>query len=190
MRLQADGSPDRSFGKSGRIILLPGGKKATLAAISRDMERDRKGRIVLAGFVYPRDAAKADYGLIMRFRKNGRLDRSFGSNGSVRLYATPRKGEERSTRLYDLTIDPKGGIWVAGSAGRSARDGRHAIVARLLPNGRKDRRFFKKGLLKIKLGEGSTGSAVLREGQKIYVSGRYDHGDQERFFLKRLRLAP
>jgi len=187
MRLHEDGSPDRSFGRSGRLTFLPGGKRETFVATSRDMELDKKGRIVLAGFVYPKDASKADYGLVMRFGKNGRVDRSFGNNGIVRLYATPRKGEERATRLYDLAIDPKGGIWVTGSAGRSARGERHAIVARYLPNGKKDARFFKNGLLNIKLGDGSTGSAVLRAGRKIYVSGRYYHGDQERFFLKRIK---
>lgn len=186
MRLNADGSRDRSFGKGGQVSwLLPGDGLAWASA--RDMEIDRQGRILVTGSTDPIDPSDAAYGLVMRFQKNGRFDRSFGDDGVTRLYATPTRGVGRRTSLYDVTVDSKGGIWVAGSAGLEDRNQRRAIAVRYLTNGRKDPDFFRKGVLRIRLGDGSVGTATLRDGRGIYLSGRYDHGDQERFFLKRLK---
>ena len=166
--------------------MLPGGKKLTHAALARDLELDRKGRILVAGFAVPKDFEKGTgFGLVLRLRKNGQLDRSFGSNGIARLYATPRLGA-RYTRLYDIQTDNKGGIWVTGSAGPQPRNQRRAVIARYLPNGKKDPEFFKNGVLNIRMGDGSVGSSLVRAGEKMYLSGRYDQGDQERFFVKRL----
>lgn len=186
MRLNPDGSRDRSFAKGGQASWLPSGNSAIWAA-ARDMEVDGNGRIVLAGSVDPSDPSDAAYGLIMRFRKDGSLDRSFGKGGAVEVYATPRKGFDRRTSLYDVTIDSMGGIWVTGSAGKADRDERRAISARYLPTGKKDRTSFKQGILNFRLGEGSFGSASLRSGRKIYVSGRYDRGGSEQFFLGRFK---
>jgi uncharacterized delta-60 repeat protein len=185
MRLRQNGAPDRSFGKNGQVTMLPGGKKRTLAAVPRDLEVDNKGRLLVTGFTSPKDFENdTGYGLVMRFRKNGRLDKSFGSNGIVRLYGTAKRGE-RTTRLYDIQTDTKGGIWVIGSAGQSPRNKRRAITVRYLRNGKKDPRFFKKGVLNTGLGDGSVGTALIRAGKKMYLSGRYDQGSTEGFFIKR-----
>ncbi|MBN8866553.1 MAG: hypothetical protein J0H98_03265 [Solirubrobacterales bacterium] len=187
MKLNRDGSRDRSFGHKGQVSMLPGGRRATYIAVARSLEVDRKGRLVVAGFALPKDFEKQpEYGLVMRFRKNGRLDRSFGRAGIVRVYATPRRGE-RSTRLSDVTIDSRGGIWATGSAGRATGDQHHAIAVRFLPDGKRDRRFFKKGVMSIRLGRSSSSFETINSGRKIYMSGRYDRGNQERFFLKRLK---
>jgi len=151
------------------------------------MERDRKGRIVVAGYGEPVDSGSgAGFGLIARFWKNGRLDHSFGSKGVVRLYATGKR-RARFTRLYGVTIDSKGGIWAVGSAGQASREKRHAIGVRFLSNGRRDPRFFNYGVLNIGLGKASVGTSIFGAGRKTYLSGRYDRGDQERFFVRRLR---
>lgn len=185
MKLNKDGSYDRSFGKGGRVVSLPQERKALVAA-ARDIEVDRKGRIVATGFVDPRNSAQAGYGLILRFRKDGQRDRSFGKNGTVRLNATSPDGGG-ATRLYDAAIDRTGAIWVTGSAGQAERGDRHAIIARYLPSGKKDPRFFKNGVLHIRLGDASVGSATLVGEKKIYVSGRFDQGGQEHYFLRRFR---
>lgn len=185
MRLRSDGSYDQSFGKGGRVVLLPGGKKKTLWAAARSIDQDRKGRIVIAGDASQVDfEERASYGLIIRLRSNGKLDRSFGSNGIARLYATRKYGRYTS-RLYDIEIDRAGGIWVAGSAGGSLRNERRAITARYLPNGKKDRSFFKRGIFKLQMGDNSLGSTLVRDGRQMYLSGRFDQGTQEHFFLKR-----
>lgn len=184
MRLHGDGSRDRSFGRGGQVSWLP---KRTVWASARDMEVDRKGRIVLTGSTDPVEPTDAAYGVLLRFKRDGQVDRSFGSSGVARLYATARSGVDRRTSLFDVTIDSAGGIWVTGSAGRAERGDRKAVAVRYLANGSKDRKFFRKGVLKFRLGDGSVGTSSLRAGRKIYVSGRFDRGNQERFFLKRLR---
>lgn len=187
MKLNKDGSRDRSFGHNGQVTFLPGGRKRSAIAVARSVEVDRKGRLVVAGFALPRNFEKqSECGLVMRFRKNGRLDRSFGRAGIVRLYAAPRRGR-RATRLSDITIDSKGGIWATGSAGWATGDRHHAITVRFLSNGTRDPRFFKRGVKSIGLGRGSFGFETITSGRKIYMSGRYDRGNQERFFLKRFR---
>ena len=187
MRLLSDGSRDRSFGRGGQVSWLPPGNK-TFWATTRDMELDRKGRIVLAGSVDPRDPSDAAYGLVLRFSRNGRFDRSFGTNGVVRLFGTPMSGVGRRTSLYGVSVDSWGGIWVTGSAGKVAPAEREAVVVRYETNGRKDSAFFRKGVLRIGLGEGSVGTGLLRVGPRIYMAGRYYRGSQERFFLKRFRV--
>lgn len=185
MRLRSDGSYDQSFGRGGRVVLLPGGNKRTLWAAARSVEQDRKGRILVTGDASQVDfEEKASYGLIIRLRPNGKLDRSFGSKGIVRLYAT-RKYGRYSTRLYDVEIDRAGGIWVAGSAGGSPRSERRAITARYLPNGKRDRSFFKRGIFRLQMGDNNLASTLVRDGRQMYLSGRFDQGDEEHFFLKR-----
>lgn len=183
VKLHADGTYDRSFGRGGKFAFLPDRK--TKWASARAVEVDRKGRVLVVGYASPKSPESKDgYGLTIRLRSNGELDRSFGKNGVVRLYATPNLGV-RSTRVYDVQSDAKGGIWVTGSAGRQDRDERRAVAVRLLPNGGKDTRFFRNGVMKIDLGEGSVGTSLIRRGKKMYLSGRYDQGSEERFFLKR-----
>lgn len=188
VKFLADGTFDRSFGQGGRVVFLPD-RKASWAA-ARDLELDRRGRILVAGYASPKDPeSSAGYGLVIRLRNNGRLDRTFASKGVARVYATPRRGY-RSTRLYDLAIDEKGGIWTAGSAGQAARSERHAIVVRRLSDGRKDSKFFKNGLLSLTVGEASVGTSTIRSGRKMTVAGRFDLGDEERFFVKKFESAP
>ena len=183
VRLRADGAFDRSYGRGGKLVFLPTRKAGWAAA--RDIELDRKGRILVAGYASPQNPiTQAEYGLVLRLKGNGRLDKSFASSGATRVYATPRRGY-RSTRLYGLTLDTKGGIWVTGSAGQSPRSKRHAIAVRYLTTGRKDPRFFKRGLLNLGLGQASVGTSTVRSGRKMIIAGRFDLDDEERFFIKR-----
>ena len=183
MKLHANGTFDRSFGKGGKVVYLPD-RKARWAA-AREFAVDKKGRILVAGYGSPKNPdVKAQYGLVIRLRRDGRLDKTFASRGTARLFATANGGY-RSTRLYDLALDEGGGIWVTGSAGPDLRSKRHAIIVRYRSNGRKDPKFFNKGLLSLRIGEASVGYTTIRSGRKISVSGRYDVGDEERFFVKR-----
>jgi uncharacterized delta-60 repeat protein len=183
VRLRANGSFDRTFGRGGRIALWP--DRATGWAAARDLEVDRKGRVLVAGYASPkRPEADAGFGLVLRFRSDGRLDRSFAAGGIARSYATSRRGA-RSTRLYALAVDARGGIWATGSAGPAARNKRHAVAVRFLPDGKKDPRFFKRGLLNLKTGESGVGTSIFRFNQKMVIAGRFDLGEEELFFVKR-----
>ncbi|MBK5233089.1 MAG: hypothetical protein JJE13_08940 [Thermoleophilia bacterium] len=180
IKLRKDGNYVPSFGKNGRAVF----GKDCRCSIARAMDRDSKGRIVVTGQVRGPNDDKAGYGLTVRFKANGDLDRSFGNDGLVRLYATSRTGSN-TTNLYDTTIDSKGGIWVTGSAGPEFNGNRRAVTARYLPSGKLDKRFFKKGKLITRLGESSVASQVLALGRQIYLSGRYKTGGTDRLFLRR-----
>jgi uncharacterized delta-60 repeat protein len=186
IKLKKNGKYVRSFGKKGRAIFDPGGKGCR-CSIGRAMDRDRKGRIVVTGQVRPDDPEKAGYGVTVRFRRGGKLDRSFGKNGVAKLRATKPDGR-RTTVLYDTAIDRYRGIWVTGSAGDEfARTPRWGVTVRYLPNGRRDRRFFKGGLLRGRTDSPNYGGVLKRDGRRMYLGGRFDRGDQEGVFMRRFR---
>jgi hypothetical protein len=123
----------------------------------------------------------------VRFKRGGKLDRSFGKNGVAKLRATKPNGR-RTTVLYDTAIDRNGGIWVTGSAGDEfSGELRRAVTVRYLPNGKRDRRFFKKGLLGDQIGTASLGGVLMRDGRRMYLGGRFDRGEEEGVFMRRFR---
>lgn len=188
VKLRANGFYDRSFGHGGKVVYLP--DREARWATAREIEVDRKGRVLVVGYASPKNpTSSAGYGLVIRLRKDGRFDRSFAAKGTARLYATARLGN-RSTRLYSVAVDQDGGIWTTGSAGRVPRGTRHAILLRYLPDGQKDPKFFNRGLRKIRPGEASVGTSIIRADRKMVASGRYDLDDEERFFVSRFVTSP
>ena len=185
IKVRGNGTYDRSFGTGGRAIVDPGGKRCR-CSIGRAMDQDKKGRVIVTGYVSSADLDGAGYGITMRFGKDGVLDRSFGSGGVARLYATPR-ASRYATSLVDTAVDSKGGIWVTGNAGSLSGKNRKAVIVRYLPSSKRDRRF-RRGRMTIGLGEVTTGWEVFRAGRKIYLSGRYSRGGSDSFYLKRFKL--
>jgi uncharacterized delta-60 repeat protein len=80
MRLLPDGGLDPSFGRTGRVVYrLPKGGELTA------LEEDNKGRLLLAGRVtkpLPRGSFRSTF-LVVRIKRKGTIDRSFGRRGSV-----------------------------------------------------------------------------------------------------------
>lgn len=75
MRLRADGARDRGFGRRGLAVARIGHRSfASAVAIQGD------GRILVAGKTRTRDRVRE---LLLRYRADGRLDRSFGHGGVV-----------------------------------------------------------------------------------------------------------
>lgn len=114
-RLNASGSPDRSFGDSatpGRTVLLGFCDESLLM---RAVAVQDDGRIVLAGerkFL----STGAVHAVVIRLAASGAIDTSFGTAG----LATLRRNASASRRdsVYSLALRPGaiGGILVAGSA--------------------------------------------------------------------------
>jgi len=83
-RLNADGSPDLSFGQSGHILAGP----ANLDLDVLDLDIQSNGRIIVLSEMYTNDAGNDDLNLgykIFGFTPGGALDPGFGQNGEVTL---------------------------------------------------------------------------------------------------------
>jgi uncharacterized delta-60 repeat protein len=121
-RYRADGRLDRTFAGDGVMVTRthPHWAGAVKVAVRRD------GRIVLG--THGHAGARAGFALV-RLRRNGTLDRAFGNNGvSV---------SEVGYGVHALALDSRGRIVTVGRT-MSLRD---FVVARFLPNGRRDRSF-------------------------------------------------
>jgi uncharacterized delta-60 repeat protein len=105
MRLNADGSPDNTFGVGG-ITRTPVG---TGEDIGNAMIRQPDGRIVVAGSMLAADGRR-DFALA-RYSTAGVLDPSFGTGGLVTTAVGP--GDDIA---YALTLMPWGRLVAAGSA--------------------------------------------------------------------------
>ena len=137
MRLNANGTPDTSFGSAGTgIVRTPIGTGADIAyAIALQPD----GKIVLAGSSIAADG-RADFALA-RYDSGGTLDPAFGSGGIVTTPVGP--GEDIA---YAVTVMPWGRIVAAGSARISTSAGGTDIaVVAYNANGTLDRFFANQG---------------------------------------------
>lgn len=179
VRYRHNGSLDRSFGEGGftRALGLNVGTQAQGVAV------DARGRIVVAGFTHRFRSIP----LLVRFRRTGSLDHSFGKRGIVNLRHL-RKG---GGAVHDVVIEPNGRIVVAGTISEKGigengiRSG--GFVAAFRTDGEVDRSFGKAGRVLFDLprpnGDYSgLKSLELLDGGRILVSG-FEDG---KLFLARL----
>jgi uncharacterized delta-60 repeat protein len=118
------GALDPGFGKGGKVVTPMGQGRGGASALAVQAD----GRILVAGF---RETPKASTeGVLLRYRPDGRIDRSFGSGGEV--VVGPKKGQ---ARLTDVAVLGNGSILVAGGYRGDF------FLARLLPSGLPDKRF-------------------------------------------------
>ena len=133
-RYRADGSPDRSFGRGGRLILFGPGRRRSAA---RALVAQPDGRVLIAGSMglHPGRHAGGRVAWLARLLPDGRLDRSFGSGGWATLPAGLARLE---------AVVPSGGGILAG--GQSPRGGKITeTLLRLRTDGRPDRSFGRGG---------------------------------------------
>lgn len=124
-RYRDDGSLDESIGKAGRALTTVGVKGADALALAIRAD----GRIFVAG--YGIDATGRWAGILVAYRPNATVDRSFGRRGFVRFTAPGG----RPVALSGVKLLPNGEILVGGDLG-----GR-LLLARLHPDGRLDHSF-------------------------------------------------
>jgi uncharacterized delta-60 repeat protein len=134
-RLNADGSPDTSFGESGRVTTpFPGWGVATAAVLQPD------GRIVAVGMANP---VYGPMPAAARYTADGRLDPTFGTNGQVTL-SLPYP-----FTVQDVALQPDGKLVIAGQyGGYSPVADRDFGLVRLLPDGSPDPEFGTNGLVR------------------------------------------
>jgi uncharacterized delta-60 repeat protein len=137
IRLLPNGGFDPSFGRTGRISIVPP-KNAALASVAVDA----RGRLLFAGHASkrvhrPNSGVSRSTFLLARMNANGNFDRSFGRHGSMRTGF----GGPSSSFATQVIIDAKGRILVGGNVSSSLlATGSGFALARYLPNARVSRR--------------------------------------------------
>jgi uncharacterized delta-60 repeat protein len=152
-RYRGDGSLDRSFGHGGLVAPRPrveGGDVFHGVALQPD------GRIIAVG-ARNEVAGGKPAGLVVAYRPDGRLDRSFGRDGRV-VFPFRRVGIDY-TGLWGVAVSRAGKIVVAGY-----RNNR-LMVARLTQNGQPDPSFSGDGVATV--GIGANGCCAVRERAAI-----------------------
>lgn len=129
VRLNANGSPDRTFGEDGAVT-SPARSLEDGAKVLRDLTVDDRGRILVVGHSSDRN------GLLMRFTPTGKVDQSFGRDG--KRIVRGRKARSM-TALTSIDLTESGRIFVAGE-----KNGQ-SLIARYKSNGRPDRSFNRDG---------------------------------------------
>jgi uncharacterized delta-60 repeat protein len=164
-RYLPDGRLDRTFSRDGlaSVDFGYGDDDAFAVAVQRD------GRILVAGSGTRNRYRTEDDFAFARFRRDGRLDRTFSGDGR----ATVDFGSRRSDSVHGLVLQRDGRILAAGASGTQKTAPRIA-VARLRADGRLDRSFGAGGRRRTLPGPhgGYALAAVEQADGRIVVAGR------------------
>ena len=167
-RCNPDGSYDKTFGDSGFIYTKVGDREAVI----RSMAIQNDGKIVAVGYAGENyyDSIRNYIKLILiRYNKDGKLDKSFGNDGIA--YIKIRKSNLLST---EVVLQPDGKILVAGTLQSLEVAGFNSamFVARFTKNGQPDSSFYHSGHRTLYLGWYSeVGSMELCPDGKILIAG-------------------
>ncbi|MGE4072329.1 MAG: delta-60 repeat domain-containing protein [Lysobacterales bacterium] len=188
-RLNADLSPDSSFGTQGSVRV----DSATADLEARDIEIDSNGRLLVLANVGDLNLSDILVG-VYRFDANGALDSSFGNAGSVRVAGTA------DARAGGLAIDASDRPVVLGINHDIFEFDFDLFVARFNTNGTRDNSFnpipgLGGGFLLIEvenvLGFGSNESAgdlLVQANGKIVLVGSAERADFSGTWFYTMRL--
>ncbi|MFH1120631.1 MAG: T9SS type A sorting domain-containing protein [Bacteroidota bacterium] len=177
LRLNADGTPDITFGAGGKTTL-------TISGVADDYAEavalDENNRIITGGY------SAGDF-LVLRFNTNGIVDPSFGTNGY-----TLTDFDEFQDKAYALTIDDDGNIYLGGHGYETGNGGLfHFAVAKYTSNGLPDTTFDLDGKMTIVMGadQSTVFDMVVQPEGKILFAGQSTgvQGGFTEFALFRLR---
>ncbi|HZF99883.1 MAG TPA: delta-60 repeat domain-containing protein, partial [Chitinophagales bacterium] len=142
LRLNADGSPDNTFGVGGSATISFGsGGPEYEYSETYDMVLQPDGKIVVVGRSYLESNAPAGTALAMaRFNSDGTLDAGFGSGGKVFRAEAPY-----AYRLNGVALQPDGKLLVTGY--RVSSGAENFLTGRFLPDGTPDSSFGGNGLV-------------------------------------------
>ena len=170
VRYDENGRLDSSFGSGGTVTTTLGNGAGTWALL---LQRD--GKLVAAA-----SSGKGAHSrfALTRFRADGRLDRSFGSGGTV----TTTIG--RGSAVEALVLQPDGKLVAAGYSGTGGSS--RFALARYEGNGRLDPSFGNRGTVTTAVGKGAVAQALLlqRDG-KLVAAGSSGSSPSRRLALAR-----
>ena len=173
VRLNADGSLDKTFGTSGIVIFsLPNSHEYPLGGVTLSAT----GKFYLGSGSFKVDESSPGewVGVIARFNADGSLDTTFGTNGLTEIRFPSITGELVGVSGYDVLERPDGRLVFTGNI---QADGyvEDAFAAQLLPDGSLDPSFGQQGVLVTGLGQ-SIGSLLTTDGGVIF--GGYSAGPE------------
>ncbi len=173
-RLDSNGTLDGSFDGDGRATTdINGGSDA-----ANDVAFDSSHKVIAVGA--GAGAKNRDFALA-RYKVDGSLDDSFGTNGKISTAGTDR--------AFAMTIDDSGRIIVAGSYFNIQTRNLDFGLARYTPNGSLDPSFGPEGTGKLNIpmrdGGQAEGVAIDSAGH-LLVGGFASNGSDRDFALARL----
>lgn len=143
-RLKKNGSPDKSFNRSGKrtIGFNLGGHNEDRALT---MLAQSNGRLILAGSAQLTDSDNYDFALI-RITINGSIDPTFGSEGFRRIPIDSIS--DGRDQVQAIAVDPNADSFlVVGNTTTSDEGDNEIVVARLTTLGNLDAQFGEAGLM-------------------------------------------
>jgi uncharacterized delta-60 repeat protein len=183
-RLLAAGDLDRSFDDDGLadevnlddgltfhaddLALQPDGKTVIVGSTSAGRDQEREGDAVV----------------VARLLVDGRLDTSFGSEGTG-VVRTPIEGDAHG---HAVVVQPDGKIVVVGTAKETFRDVNEyrQVIVRYEPWGALDPTWDHDGVRQIGLGDYTAAFDVaLQDDGKLVVVGEFKDGFDLEFFVQR-----
>jgi uncharacterized delta-60 repeat protein len=165
MRLKQNGELDPSFGKEGRVAtnIAPHDRKAFVGLNA--MAIDSRDRIITAG-----GRSRPDRVVLVRYKKDGHRDRSFGHHGIV------EKSLDRLGGIEGIAITPKDKIVAAGPWKPDGR--RKWALARFGRKGGLNRSFGNGGEAAVHIpasGNDEVEAVALDSKNRIVVTGKPDY---------------
>ena len=162
VRVSPSGVLDPSFGTAG----IAGEK--ILAAVTEAYEVGMQGDdFIITGYGRATEAEKVDL-ISARFTETGALDRTYGTDGLVRIDIAAEDDRGR-----DLVVLPDGRVLIAGS-GKPDAANINAMLVLLEKDGTLDTRFGRGGILQVDLGGPSDsffGVTLTADGTHAFVAG-------------------
>jgi uncharacterized delta-60 repeat protein len=165
VRYNTDGSPDRSFGKGGKVITDV--SAANLNDNAFDLALQEDGRIIACGFIFDRTTG-GDTALV-RYNTDGSLDTSFGTGGKVIINLSPINGHDHA---YQVAIQPDNKIVAVGNVNNGST-GRDFAVIRLNADGSLDTSFGKGGIVTTDVDGQDTAHAIALQPDGCIIAAGY-----------------
>jgi uncharacterized delta-60 repeat protein len=168
-RYNTDGTVDRSFDGDGIVITDFGEPDDRSVEGIFALAIQRNGKIVAAGVVSPGQANGTGSDIaVVRYRRNGALDLSFGGDGRV---TTDLGGEETG---FGVAVQPNNRVVVAGQS-RDTFGGSDVALARYLPGGKLDSSFGGDGKVTTDFGgiDEASDLAITFEGSIVIAGSTY-----------------
>jgi uncharacterized delta-60 repeat protein len=169
VRYGSDGSLDPSFGDGGRVVTAV----SPLIDIAFGLVVQPDGKLVAAGLSDLGGSSHSTFALV-RYRKDGSLDRSFGRGGIV----TTAVGSEGSA-AYALVLQPDGKLVTAGLSRDDS--GEDFALVRYRKNGSLDPTFGEDGKVVTPVGNSTdTAEALGLQSDRKLVAVGHTVGDDGR----------
>ncbi|MCK6606431.1 MAG: T9SS type A sorting domain-containing protein [Ignavibacteriaceae bacterium] len=164
LKLNSNGTRDLSFGDSGRVKI----QYSNTENIALALKVQNDGKIVMGGFYRnPTPTPKANF-LLLRFKSDGVIDSSFGTNGFAATNLSQIVASVHDDNgIYDLEILPDGKILAVGDV-RVSSGNQLLALARFNSNGTLDSGFGTNGVGTIDL----AGSVDFGWAMKVLPDGK------------------